>query len=232
MTDQPPKRGTLATSAYDALRHGIITTELAPGARLHTRALCDQFKIGLSPVREALSRLVSDGLVIQRDHHGFAVAPLSQSDLEDLNKARCWLNEIGLRESIRNGGPEWEEQLLLSFHRMTRTPRHLAGTGEVARNPAWEAAHKVFHASLLSACGSTWLLAFCEQLFDAAERYRHLARIAGVVRAENEDEHRAIMQAALDRDQDRACQLLTRHFERTAALVKKVIGVQMQSPSA
>ncbi len=216
------RKGTRANGAYEQLRWGIIGAEILPGARLQTRALCDRFAVGLSPLREALNRLASEGLVIQRDHRGFVVAPLSTEDLDGLTKSRCWLNEIGLRESITHGGLEWEESVLLTFHRMSRTPRHADGTS--GRNPVWEEAHRRFHHSLIAACGSTWLIGFCEQLFDAAERYRHVARISGAARTQNEEEHQAIMEATVQRKADIAVDLLNEHFNRTARLVRSVLA--------
>src|SRR5947207_8644017 len=81
---------TLASLVYDRLRQDIITVAIEPGEKLHIRSLCDRFNVGLSPVREALSRLSTEGLVAQSDHRGFAVKPMSEDDLVDLTRARCW----------------------------------------------------------------------------------------------------------------------------------------------
>lgn len=213
---------TLASSVYGQLRDDILTGSIRPDSRLNIRELCDRFSVGLSPMREALSRLSAEGLVQQSDNRGFSVMPVSVAELLDLTQARCWTNEIGLRESIAKGGAEWEESVLLSFHRLSRTPRHVEGARD--RNPAWERAHRAFHRALIDGGGSPWLIDTCERLFDATERYRHLARIAGVSRGDLEDEHRAIMQAAVDRQPDPAVELLTMHFRRTADLVQNVLG--------
>lgn len=85
-------------------------------------------------------------------------------------------------------------------------------------------AHKAFHQALVSACGSKWLVETCSQLFDSADRYRSLARLAGVSRSDPRDEHHEIMTAALDRDADTAARLLTEHFQKTARLVQTVVG--------
>lgn len=213
---------TLASSVYAQLRDEILTGGVRPDSRLNIRELCDRFSVGLSPMREALSRLSAEGLVQQSDNRGFSVMPVSVAELLDLTQARCWTNEIGLRESIAKGGAEWEESVLLSFHRLSRTPRHVEGARD--RNPAWERAHRAFHRALIEGSGSPWLIDTCERLFDATERYRHLARIAGISRGDLEDEHRAIMQDAVDRNADRAVVLLTMHFRRTADLVQNVLG--------
>lgn len=213
---------TLASTVYDQLRRDILTVELPAGAKLNIRALCERFSVGLSPVREALSRLSRESLVRQADHRGFTVAPLSKADLHDLTKARCAIDGMALRQSIETCEAAWEEQLLIAYHRLSRTPR-FAGADARLRSPAWEEAHRHFHAALVAGCGSRWLTTISGQLFEAAERYRHLARIAGKTRSSN-DEHLPIMEAALAHNADLATGLLTRHFQRTAELVETVLN--------
>ena len=100
---------------------------------------------------------------------------------------------------------------MLSFYRMQRTPRALPNA-TTDRNPEWERAHREFHLSLVSGCGSDWIVGICDKLFDASERYRHWARRAGVVRSTAEEEHRAIMEAVVKRDSAAAIALLNAHF--------------------
>jgi DNA-binding GntR family transcriptional regulator len=214
---------TLASAIYEKLRDDIITGSQPPTHKLHIRKLCDRFSVGLSPMREALSRLSSEGLIKQTDRRGFSVAPVSLPELLDLTRARCWINEIGLRESIARGDQAWEEAVVLSFYRMQRTPRVVADTA-TDRNPEWERAHREFHLSLVSGCGSDWIVGICDKLFDASERYRHWARRAGVVRSTAEEEHRAIMEAVVKRDSAAAIALLNAHFQRTAELVERVVA--------
>jgi GntR family transcriptional regulator, carbon starvation induced regulator len=173
-------------------------------------------------MREALSRLSSEGLVAQSDHRGFAVAPMGEEDLVDITRARCWLNELAIRKSIAHGDAAWEEQVVLSFHRLSRTPRFEPGQ-ERERSPKWELAHRNFHSSLISASGSHRLEQYCEHLFDSSERYRHVGRKAGIKGVNREKEHRALMEAVVARDADAAARLITAHFERTAELVRQVL---------
>lgn len=229
---QEESKETLASLVYDRLRQDIITVAIEPGEKLHIRSLSNRFEVGLSPVREALSRLSTEGLVAQSDHRGFTVKPLSEEDLLDLTRARCWLNELATRKSIANGDAAWEEQVVLAFHRLSRTPRHEAGN-EGERSPAWETAHRAFHTSLISASGSRRLEQYCEHLFDSAERYRHVGRKAGIKGADRETEHRALMEAAVARDADTAARLITAHFEHTAELVRQVLkGLEPQQAAA
>jgi DNA-binding GntR family transcriptional regulator len=224
------RKETLASLVYERLRKDIISVAVAPGEKLHIRSLCERFDVGLSPVREALSRLSTEGLVAQSDHRGFAVAPMSETDLVDLTRARSWLNEIAIRKSIENGDAAWEEQVVLCFHRLSRTPRFAPAQekssdndGEIERTRAWELAHRNFHTSLISASGSDRLTYYCEQLFDSAERYRHVGRRAGVKGQNRDKEHRDLMEATVARHADKAARLICLHFERTADLVRQVL---------
>jgi len=69
------------------LRQDIISVTIAPGEKLHIRSLATASMSVLSPVREALSRLSKGSLVVQNDHRGFSVAPISADDLLDITRA-------------------------------------------------------------------------------------------------------------------------------------------------
>src|SRR5437879_3611099 len=141
---------TMGTTAYVRLREEILAGEVAPGKKLLIRPLADRYGMGLSPIREALNRLAAEGLLRQTDQRGFTVAPLDDGDLADLTEARCMLNEMALRTSIAHGDAQWEEEVLLAHHRLTRMPRY-RDASQGLRNPEWEAAHRAFHSSLISA---------------------------------------------------------------------------------
>jgi len=84
---------------------------------------------------------------------------------------------------------------------------------------AFTAAHAAFHAVLIDACGSPILRDICRSLYDASEFYRRWTySVPGAVR-DTPGEHRALMEAALARDAERAVALLTEHFERTTRSV-------------
>lgn len=214
---------TLASAIYYQLRNAILSGSFKPGAKLNVRELSARFDTGLSPIREALNRLAMGGLAQHSDNRGFIVSPVSLPELMDLTQARCWMNDIGIRRSIEFGDEAWEEAVLLTCHRLSKTPR-TPDDGSVAPAPEWNTAHKAFHQALVAACGSNWLIETCSQLFDSAERYRSLARLAGASRSDPRDEHQEIMTAALDRDADKAAMLLSDHFGRTAELVKSVVA--------
>jgi DNA-binding GntR family transcriptional regulator len=217
---------TLASVVYQQLRRDIIDSTHPPGARLRTQELSERYGVGPSPLREALNRLIHDGLVMLSDHKGFSVTPLSAEHLEELTKTRCLLTEIALRESIRNGDGDWEDGVQVAYNRLKRIPHSVVQDekGKISFNVEWERAHREFHSALIAACGSSWIINLCEQLFDSADRYRHISRFSYAQRPRI-DEHKEMVNAVLARDVDKAIALLTAHFSKTrelANLTKKI----------
>jgi GntR family transcriptional regulator, carbon starvation induced regulator len=218
-----PKAATRASEICNLVRRDIIAAKLPPGSKLKIGELATRYDVGIAPVREALNRLSAESLVVQTDQRGFSVAAISPEDLDDLLRARCWLNEVALRESIVRGGQDWEEGVLIACHRLLKIPRrNESGDGGSLTNPQWEEAHRAFHKSLLAACGSSWVLSFCDQLFFKSERYRQIAHSASAARsATAAEEHKAIMEVAIARRTEDAIRLLNAHFTQTALLVRK-----------
>src|SRR6267154_2272414 len=211
---------SLAIQTYARLRQDILDAVLAPNARLKARELCVRYEAGLSPVREALNRLLSESLVRHSAQCGFTVASFSLSELDEIVRTRHWIDEIGLTNSIRDGDDAWEERVVMACHRLSRTPRYPEGP-DAPRNPLWYTAHRAFHLSLVDACGSEWLKSLSMTLFDAIERYRAIARKPGLARPTHQDEHRAIADAAVGRNANLAASLLLQHYDLTAQLVRE-----------
>ena len=209
---------TLASAVYQQLRNDILAGELRPGEKLRTQYLCQRYAVGNSPLREALNRLSSDGFVVREDQRGFHVATVSKPELMELVRTRCWLEAIALRESIESGDVTWEEELVLAFHRFSRIGRSLSEEEYIA-NPEWDRVHRDFHMTLISACGSRYLQSYCGQLFDQADRYRRLGIVVAFPNRNQVDEHRAILDAAVQRQADEAVRLLCAHYNRTLDII-------------
>ncbi len=212
---------TLASAVYGRLRHDVLLGELKPGEKLRIETLRERYSAGASPIREALNRLTSDGLVVQEDQKGFRVSPVSMTELMELTKARLWVTELALRQSIANGDPAWEEQILLSFHRMARAIGQAKDDFSEAPDDI-ERLHRDFHSSLIAACGSRWITGFADTLFDLARRYQRLSMLGTTRRKGAEREHRAIMDAVLARDADLAVKLHNEHIGRTVDIITKL----------
>lgn len=209
---------SLTSRAYKQLKHDIISGKLQPGSKLKIEKLRQTYDAGTSPIREALSLLTSDHLVERMDQRGFRVAPVSGVEFQELLKTRCWLESVAIKESVLHGSAQWEEAVVLASYRLSRIPRSLPSEKEAA-NEQWESAHKNFHMTLLSACGSSIMLKFCDQLYDQNIRYRQLSRRSAYPSRDVSEEHKAISDAALTRDGDKASSLLLAHYRRTSTFV-------------
>ncbi len=216
---EPPK--TRAEAAYRQFRQDILWGKLPPGAPLRSDELRRNYDIGISPLREALSRLVSERLVTSSGQRGFRVAPVTVSDVLDTMETRIVLECEALSRSIQHGGLEWETQVVSSFHKLSRIelPQE---PGEHAER--WAMYHRRFHMALLAGCGSSWLIILAKSLFDHAERHRLIALQDMIDARKAGTEHKQIMEAALGGNAKAAVSALDHHYRTTADFVVKWIS--------
>ncbi len=209
---------TRASSVYDRLHKDILTGELRPGERLRLKDLIDSYQTGNSPLREALNRLSSNGLVVREENRGFSVPAVSLGELEELTRTRSWVEERALRESIANGDEAWEEKLVLAFHWLQQA-YDKRKTGEFD-DTRWAEYHNGFHIALIAACGSDLLIDFCNQLQARTYRYRNLAEVVAYRHEHEQDEHAAIYNATLERSTEKAVELLKAHYWATFEVLR------------
>jgi DNA-binding GntR family transcriptional regulator len=209
----------MGISLVEKIRTDILLSRLPPGQKLTVKKLSDLHACGASPVREALNQLASDGLVVRIDRRGFFVSSISREEFDDILFNRCFLESEGLRRSIANGGPDWEERVLVAHFRLAALQREVPGPDGGGVNPAWEAAHRRFHMALLSACGSPILLANCEKLHELNNRYRYVSRRREERPRLIEDEHTQLRDLVLGRHADEAVDLLVRHYRSTGEAI-------------
>jgi DNA-binding GntR family transcriptional regulator len=212
-------RKSLTSNAYERLRRDVLSCELRPGQRLNINELCQTTGFNLSAVREAVSKLTADGLVVADEKRGFSVAPISVSELRDLTRVRAEIENLCLRRSMVLGDLAWEAGVMAAYHIMSNTKRVL-GEGASAANEAWWAAHGAYHRALVAACDSPWLMRLRDQLFAQSERYRILGTQIRLSNTRDvEREHQDITEAVLARDADRATGLMATHFELTTHIL-------------
>ncbi|OAF16833.1 GntR family transcriptional regulator [Bradyrhizobium neotropicale] len=211
---------SLTSALHERLRADILATRLLPGQKLHIAGLAKQFSVSLAAVREALSRLVADGLVQASDQRGFRVSPVSLADLADVTQTRIDIEGLALRRSIERGDDAWLASVKSAWADLKAVPYRYPDDPTV-HYEEWVVRHRIFHRALVNACGSSWLLGFRDVLHEQSERYRRLAirREVGKPR-DVEAEHKAIVAAVVKRDADAAVRALSRHFGVTKEFVE------------
>lgn len=205
---------TVSEQAFQALRQDVLSGRHAPEGKLKLDALQNLYGFSSSPLREALNRLVQEGLVKADERRGFRVTPISPADLSDITKMRMMLDISALTESIHAGDDAWEASIVAAFHRLEKIESRLP-QGPVALDFEWSQRHRDFHFALIAACPSERQLAWSMSLFDQAERYRHFAARNRTVSKKKDSEHRALMNAVVRRDAKTATLLLSEHIAST-----------------
>ena len=213
---------TLSDKAYFAIRADIVAGKLAPGERLKISKLCNEYGIGASPLREALSKLSSEFLVFIEGQRGFSVTPIKMQELRDISQIRCQLEGEALKRAIENGGDEWEAGIVAAFYNLKKA--EIRRKQDPIINAAdWDAKNRAFHEALVAACDSDWLKRLRELLYFQHERYRRLSLQNLDPKRDLNAEHQAIMDATLEHNIELAVRLSEQHIEKTTNALLPII---------
>lgn len=206
---------TEASLATDRLREEIVSGAVSPGQKLTLVPLARRYEVSRGPLREAASRLAAEGLVTIEDQRGFRVTPLSREDLLDVTATRERIEELAVRDALAHGDLDWEGRVLAAWHVLDRVTEH---DGSAEGLALFAQQHEVFHAELVSACPSMYLLEFRARLYALFERYRNLAAeryLLGVEGRDVRQEHKELAEAAVARDVPATVERLMEHLRST-----------------
>ena len=196
-----------------ALRRDISFGELPPDRRLKIEELRSAYGGSSHSMREALTLLSSEGLVEANAQRGFRVASATQADLEDITRMRCEIERLGLQWSMEQDDVAWEARVIAAHHTLSRASRSVQ-TEPMEGALAWDEAGREFHTALVSACGSPRLVATHARLYDQSRRFRLAAlRENRIDFAAEAEIHSALLAAIVDRQADKAIELLTAEIE-------------------
>jgi len=225
--DTPASRENLGISAYHRLKKDIIRNVFKPGEKLLMSRLKERYDLGVGPLREALSQLVAERLVVAISQRGFRVAPMSLAELADLYDARAHIEGLLLALAIERGDDSWEAEILARDHTLSKvmevnTPEELL--------EVWDTRHQAFHTAIVSGCGSPHLLQIRQSLFDQVERYRHLWLRETVLSEEalerKRREHAALVEVILARDSERATAMMREHLMTPVPIITEAMRQQ------
>jgi DNA-binding GntR family transcriptional regulator len=202
---------TLIERAYAQLRDDIVEGRLAPDEKLRVEHLKTRYGVGAGTLREAITRLASDALVVAEGQRGFRVAPVALSDLEDLTRLRLHIEIDALRQSIRQGDAAWRAGLQLAYDELSAVEQPILP----ANRPHWEVLNGRFHEALIAAHASPWTLKVLRLLARHGERYRRYAIGLNAGRRDVHAEHREIFELAMAGHEARAALALEAHIRNT-----------------
>lgn len=213
----PETHRTLAEKAFDTLHEAIVTGVLEPGERLPIEDLARSLGMSPMPIREALRRLDSVGLVENVPHRGARVTDLSSGDLVDVYAARLALETLAIQLAAENFTAEDER----AAREALKAHRAAVKRGEVKQ--IW-VTHTRFHLSLYQASRSSWLPRLIRPLWESSERYRFASRPIQRSIADRMTEHDLILDACVRHQAAEAAAQLHDHLARTANAVAESMG--------
>jgi DNA-binding GntR family transcriptional regulator len=209
---------TRTEEVYELLRSDLLNGVLHPSQKLKMVELTVRFGVSQSVIREALTRLTEQGLLIATPQRGFRVRDLSIEDIAELTETRVEIESLAMRLAVERGDMQWETGILAAHHRLERTPV-VRDDGTVSED--WAIQHRDFHQALLTGCSNRRLESVANSLRDSAELYRRWYWVLADDHQRDLDrEHRQLKELALARDADGAIQVLTEHIDRAPSLLK------------
>jgi DNA-binding GntR family transcriptional regulator len=203
---EPVSRESTAGIIARQLRDAIMTGSLPPGTQLGETELAARFQVSRGPLREAMQRLVSEGLLRSERHRGLFVIDLEPGDVYDIYSAR-WAIERAAAFQIMRGDREAAAAAL------DETVQAMAAAADDDNQTALSAADLRFHEALINASGSKRLVRMASTLL--IETRMCLAALQSTYQhVENRvDEHNQIIEAIRDGDEATVLSLLEAHME-------------------
>jgi len=206
MDEQSASRPTKAELAYGLVRERIVRCELEPGAVIQQGRLARELGISTTPLREALRRLMSDGLVELDAHRDARVSTLNAEEARDLVEVRRSLDPLA-------AGLAAERRTRADLELIRATAADLV---PLRADPKLEelGSHRLFHHAIYSASHNDLLVQTLDGLWDKADRYR---RLALEVERSQEDlnrthaEHLALVEAVAAGDAETAAAVMRDH---------------------
>lgn len=222
-------KNTLSSQLVDRLREEILAGRWTPGSKLNVEKIRRHFGVSLSPLREALARLIAAGLVELHDNKGYSVSRTSLANLEEITQLRMEFEITALRYAIERGDLNWESDVMRALYKLNRIVRDRNDAGSLE---AWEKAHRQFHEALIVGCNMPMLLGFCEVLHNLNDRYRRIFLVASGGDRNVVAEHVEIAEAAVARDAALAGERLREHIRRTGSNLKRSLADKLPAASS
>lgn len=200
----------VADAVADRIRHLILSGELADGYPLRQDALAEQMGTSRIPVREALSRLESEGLVANYPHRGYIVTGLSRNDIEELFDLRGMLEP----ELIRYAIPRVTQSDLDNARAILREYDAALVTADV---DSWGDLNRRFHLALYVPSGRTKTLDIVKGLLVNADRYTRLVLTIGDGINRAQEDHNGLFELWSNGSINQAVALTRDHIQRTGS---------------
>jgi DNA-binding GntR family transcriptional regulator len=214
-----PRRSVLADEIYEILKSKLMDSVVEPGARLSIDGLSRDLKVSATPIREALARLESDGLVTKRAHHGYTAAPVIDArTFDELFRMRLLLEPACAAWAAQVATPP---QITCMQDLIAEMNPPLSGDGYESYK-AFASQDAAFHVALAAATGVGLMVETLERLRPHAQLYR-LYYAVGIA-DETTREHERVLEAVTRRDEAGAAEAMSAHLTASRAPLAGALG--------
>ena len=204
---------------FETLRDEILAGKLKPGDPLNTLSLSKRLDVSRTPIREALNRLISIGLVESIPYRGSVVRKLSVDEIIEIYYIRAALAGVCARLAVRKITGQQKK-------RLSELCDEMEGLQDSENHGLMLEKNFIFHDIIFKASEAPRIESLAMQFYHQSEQYRALGleipgRIAQVCA-----EHRMILQAILDGDFDKADHFSREHQLNTARCIAQSLGIE------
>lgn len=157
------RQTVLRQHVYEEIKHDIITCKLAPGEPISENQFLDRFNVSKTPIREALTSLVQDGLVEYTPNRGFRITPVSVTDIQEIFEARIFIEAEIFRLAVKK----------MSDAEIDELEKYNWVEGDVGNTEYAETfleSNRKFHTILAASARNSRLLWYYETLMNEAQR--------------------------------------------------------------
>ncbi|MDH4136948.1 MAG: GntR family transcriptional regulator [Anaerolineae bacterium] len=218
----------LTDVVFERLRDAIVDGRLKPGQWLRQETLAQELGVSQMPVREALKRLVAEGLAQRIPYKGVKVVEFSPEDIVDICTVRLVLEGL----AVRLATPLITDQDLERLKENLRELEGYTSQDQIARR---RQLNDEFHLSICRASGRQYLIRLVETLwrwFPSVILYEGTLRQKELLPARMDQEmreHRAILEALERRDAQRAEEETRRHIQNLSQELTEVLGIPKEA---
>ena len=216
------QRVSMVDNVTERLRRDLLAGEIKPGERIKIAELEKRFGVSHIPIREAVRRLETEGLIVAMPQRAAVAASVDLDDLSGLYDLRRIIECEVIRRSAEAMTPE-----------QVNAVRSALETLEAVANdhdsPRFWDLHRDFHWALLEPGATAWIERVLDQIWLASQRYVRLFVSETVDDAMRD--HRALLDCCEQRDGAGAAELLRRHLDRTELAVRKAFVPTDESES-
>ncbi|WP_299534123.1 GntR family transcriptional regulator [uncultured Herbaspirillum sp.] len=223
------RTGKLTDTVYASLREDIYAFRLLPGDRFAENDVAERLQVSRTPVREALMRLQSEGLVRGHFRNGWEVVPIDLARFASLYELREMLELHAVRKLC---SPRMAASVRQQLVAEQGAIWQCAPSDRLADGLAVAALDEAFHCALVQAAGNPEADTVYRQLANQLRIMRRLDFAYGDCIADTYAEHRAILEAIARGDGDDASRLVARHIEDSHTVVERITITRLEQVRA